>query len=203
LKKEKKSENLKIKFNPLDRESFNVAIVGVFSALSVLAGYLLVAIPNFELFSLMLFFCGFSFGKKNGISISIISVTIFVFLNPMGASHALLFSAQLTLYSILSLLGFLVCKYLRNKEYFKPDLDLYVLKILILFAGVGFSWTLMYDIMATIAGYLPFIEFSIEVYIPILLAGIPFSVVHVVANTLLFIFVLPALIQINTKIMKF
>ncbi len=199
---EEETLKTKSKFNLLDQESFNVAVIAVFSALSVLIGFILVAIPNFELFSLMMFFCGFSFGKKNGLSISMISVTIFVFLNPMGASHFLLFSAQLTLYSILSLLGFLVHKYLKNKEYFKPDLDLFVLKVLILFAGVGFSWTLMYDIIATIAGYLPFIEFSIEVYIPIFLAGIPFSVVHIVANTFLFIFVLPALIQINTKIMR-
>jgi len=77
---EKESLKSDTKFNLLDRDSFNVAIISVFSALTVLVGYLLYAIPNFELFSLMLFFCGFSFGKKNGLFISVISVTIFCFL---------------------------------------------------------------------------------------------------------------------------
>ena len=199
---EKESLKSDTKFNLLDRDSFNVAIISVFSALTVLVGYLLYAIPNFELFSLMLFFCGFSFGKKNGLFISVISVTIFCFLNPMGPSHILLFATQISLYSILSLLGFFSFKYLKNKEYFKPTEDLFVLRVLILLGAVGFSWTFIYDIIATIGGYLPFIELSFEVWIPIFIAGIPFSVIHIVSNTLLYIFVLPAIIQISSKLFK-
>jgi len=44
---EKETLKSNTKFNLLDRDSFNVAIIGVFSALTVLVGYLLYAIPNF------------------------------------------------------------------------------------------------------------------------------------------------------------
>ena len=39
----------------LERPSFRVALLGIFTALAVVLGYALVFIPNIELFTLMIF----------------------------------------------------------------------------------------------------------------------------------------------------
>lgn len=185
-----------------ESESFNLAVVGVFSALIVLVGFLLAAIPNFELFSLMIFFSGFFFGKRNGLLISAISSTIFAFLNPMGASHIFLYLTQMTLYCFLSLIGSLASNFLEKKDYYKPEDDLYIFKILFLFGSVGFLWTLFANISFTLGMYVPSVGIGNDTIILIILAGIPFTIMHVVSNTLLFVFVLPALIQISVKTIK-
>ena len=46
----------------LERKSFRVALLGIFTALAVVLGYALVFIPNIELFTLMIFLAGFIMG---------------------------------------------------------------------------------------------------------------------------------------------
>ncbi len=186
----------------LDNLTFNIAIIGVFSSLTVVSGLLLAVIPNFELFSLMIFLAGFLFGKKNGLLITAISVIIFAFLNPMGASHVFLFISQMISYSILCLSGIIINTFLNEKEYYKPAEDLYIFRVLILFGGVGFVWTIFSDIFLTLGMYIPLLGIESEIIVPILLAGIPFTIMHVISNILLFVFLLPALIQVSSKIMK-
>ena len=186
----------------LDNLNFNIAIVGVFSSLTVVGGFLLAVVPNFELFSLMIFLSGFLFGKKSGLLITTISVIIFAFLNPMGASHIFLFGAQIISYLTLCLSGIIINTFLKEKEYYKPAEDLYIFQVLLIFGGIGFVWTIFSDIFLTLGMYIPLVGIASEIIVPILLAGIPFTIIHVISNTLLFIFVLPALIQICLKVIK-
>ena len=131
LKSKEKSENVITKEKEktsqtvwLERSSFRVALLGIFTALAVVLGYALVFIPNIELFTLMIFLSGFILGKRDGVVVGLMSSFIFVFFNPYGVSPLPLFAYQLAHYALVGFLGGIMCNFLGKKKFFKPDEDL-------------------------------------------------------------------------------
>ena len=51
----------------LERPSFRIVLISMFSALAIVLGYMLAYIPNIELFTLSIFLSGFILGKREGI----------------------------------------------------------------------------------------------------------------------------------------
>lgn len=188
------------KSNLLERKTFRVALISIFTALAVVVGYALVFIPNVELFTLMIFLAGFILGKRDGIVVGLMSSFIFVFFNPYGVSPLPLFSYQLAHYSLVGLCGGLTHGYLRKKEFFKPTEDLYVFPVILVFAAIGACITFTFDVITTLIIAVVFYG-TIDSFWPVYLFGLPFTIVHLVGNTLGFIFILPLLIQITYKLL--
>ncbi len=207
LKSKEKSENVITKEKEktsqtvwLERTSFRVALLGIFTALSVVLGYVLVFIPNIELFTLMIFLSGFILGKRDGVVVGLMSSFIFVFFNPYGVSPLPLFAYQLVHYALVGFLGGIMCNFLGKKKFFKPDEDLYVLPVLIIFAITGAFITFTYDVISTLIGALV-IYGTLESFWPVYIIGLPFTTIHLIGNTLGFIFILPMLIQLIYKML--
>lgn len=184
----------------LERKSFRVALLGIFTALAVVLGYALVFIPNIELLTLMIFLSGFIMGQRDGAIVGIMSSFIFVFFNPYGVSPIPLFAYQLAHYALVGLLGGVMCDFLSKKEFFKPEEDLYVYPVVIIFAISGAVITFTYDIISTLIGALVFYG-SIESFWPTYIIGLPFTMIHLIGNILGFIFILPVLIQLIYKML--
>ena len=184
----------------LERRSFRVALLGIFTALAVVLGYALVFIPNVELFTLMIFLAGFIMGKRDGAIVGLMSSFIFVFFNPFGVSPLPLFAYQLAHYALVGFLGGMTCKFLKNKDFFKPEEDLLVLPVLIIFAITGALITFIYDVISTLIGALV-IYGTLESFWPIYIIGLPFTTTHLIGNTLGFIFILPYLIYYIYKLL--
>lgn len=184
----------------LERMSFRVALLGIFTALAVVLGYALVFIPNIELFTLMIFLAGFIMGKRDGAIVGLMSSFIFVFFNPYGVSPLPLFAYQLFHYALVGYLGGLMCNFLSKKRFFKPEEDMYVLSVLIIFAITGAVITFTYDVISTFIGALV-IYGTIESFWPTYIIGLPFTTIHLIGNMLGFIFILPALIQLIYKML--
>ncbi len=182
----------------LKRRSFRIALLGIFTALAVVFGYMLVNLPNIELFTLMIFLSGFIMGKKDGMLVGLLSAIIFCLFNLYGASPLPLLAYQLTHYSLTGLAGALTRNYLNKKSYFKPKTDLYVPRILILFGLIGAIITFVYDILSTFFGGL-IVSFAFEYFVAQYLIGLVYSVIHLIGNALGFIFILPGLIQLILK----
>jgi hypothetical protein len=185
----------------LKKKSFRFALISSFTALSIVLGYLLASIPNIEVFTLMIFLSGFIMNKNNGLIIGLMSSFIFTFFNPFGSSALPLLSFQLFFYSLTGYSGGLIKEFLDKYEFFKPKVDLYILPILILFGIIGGTLTLFYDFFSTLV--IALTDFgTLDVFIPYLITGIPFTVLHLIGNVLGFIFILPGLIQIVYKILS-
>ncbi|MFX0139511.1 MAG: ECF transporter S component [Candidatus Hodarchaeota archaeon] len=184
----------------LERSSFRITLLSTFTALSVVLGYILVFLPNIELFTLMIFLTGFILGKRDGAIAGLMSSFIFVFFNPYGVSPLPLFAYQLAHYSLVGILGGLTHNYLRKKEYFKPEDDLYVFRVLLIFAIIGATITFVYDILSTLIGALSIFG-TLETFWITYIIGLPFTTVHLIGNTLGFIFILPGLIQLLYKML--
>ncbi|TFG17259.1 MAG: hypothetical protein EU533_08440 [Promethearchaeota archaeon] len=184
----------------LERKTFRIALLSTFTALSVVLGYMLVFLPNIELFTLMIFLSGFILGKRDGAIIGIMSSFIFVFFNPYGVSPLPLFAYQLAHYSLVGLLGGLTHSYLKKKDYFKPEEDLYVFRVILLFAIIGALVTFVYDILSTLIGALSIFG-TLETFWATYIFGLPFTTIHLIGNTLGFIFILPGLIQLIYRLL--
>ncbi|MFX1353396.1 MAG: ECF transporter S component, partial [Promethearchaeota archaeon] len=70
----------------IDKKTFKIVLISMFSALAVVLGYALAYIPNVELFTLTIFLGGFILGKRDGLVIGLLSSLIFVFFNPYETS---------------------------------------------------------------------------------------------------------------------
>jgi len=185
----------------LEKKTIRIVLISTFSALAVVLGYALVSIPNVELFTLMIFLGGFILGKRDGLIIGLLSSFIFVFFNPWGTSQLPLFTYQITHYSLTGFLGGVMQTYLKKNDSFKPKEDLYTLRLMIFFGFIGLSITLMFDIISTLIGSLINFGFDVELLILSYISGIPFTLAHLIGNTLGFIFILPGSISLIYKLL--
>ena len=183
----------------LERKTFRISLISTFTALAIVLGYTMAYIPNIEVFTLMIFLSGFIMSKKEGAIIGLLSASIFTFLNPLGPSPPPLFIYQLIHYSTTGVLGGLTKDFLRNKEYFKPTEDLYIFRIMLLFGFLGAIITFIFDILSTLFGGFT-VSVTIDYFLASYLLGIVFTTVHLIGNVLVFVFLLPGLIQLITKL---
>ncbi|MBD3339906.1 MAG: hypothetical protein GF353_12405 [Candidatus Lokiarchaeota archaeon] len=186
----------------LEKKSLRIVLISMFSALNVVVGYLLVFIPNIEIFTLMIFLSGFILGKRDGAIVGAMSAFVFVFFNPLGISPLPLFAYQLAHYTFVGFLGALSKQYLHHKDYFQPHEDLYAPRILILFGFIGAVITFVFDIISTWIGFVFFYADEPLAFWSIYLFGLPFTTIHIIGNTLGFIFILPGLIQLLYKLLE-
>jgi len=184
----------------LDRKSFRIVLISTITALSVDLGYMLVYLPNIELFTLMIFLSGFILGKRDGAIVGFFSSFIFVFFNPYGVSPLPLFAYQIGHYCLVGILGGITSNYLNKKDFFKPEEDVYVFPVLLVFAIIGAVITFVYDILSTLIGAIAIFG-TLETFWITYIIGLPFTTVHLIGNTLGFIFILPGLIQLLYKML--
>ena len=175
----------------------SISFIAIFTALSVVLGYLMAFIPNLEVFTMMIFLSGFIMSKKEGAIIGLLSASIFTFFHPLGPPPLALFVYLLIHYSTTGVLGGLAKDFLRKKEYFKPTEDLYVFRIMFLFGFLGAVITFVFDILSTLFFT---VSITLDYFVALYLSAIVYTIVHLIGNILGFIFLLPGLIQVIIKL---
>jgi len=183
----------------LERKTFRISLIATFTALAIVLGYAMAYIPNIEVFTLMIFLSGFIMNKKEGAIIGLLSASIFTFFNPLGPSPPPLFIYQLIHYSLTGITGGLTKDFMLNRKFFKPKEDLYVYQVMVIFGIIGGILTFLFDILSTLFGGFT-VSTSIDYFIASYLFGIVFTTIHLIGNTLVFVFLLPGLIQIILKL---
>jgi len=183
----------------LERKTFRISLIATFTALAIVLGYALAYIPNIEVFTLMIFLSGFIMSKKEGAIIGLLSASIFTFFNPLGPSPPPLFIYQLIHYSLTGLSGGLTKNFMQNRTFFKPKEDLYVYQVMVIFGVIGGILTFLFDILSTLFGGFT-VSTTIDYFIATYLFGIVFTTVHLIGNILVFVFLLPGLIQVIIKL---
>jgi hypothetical protein len=184
----------------LERKSFRIALVSTFAALGIVLGYMLAYLPNIELFTLTMFLSGFILGKRDGMIVGVLSSFIFCFFNPLGTSPLPLLAFQLTYYTSVGLLGAVAHQLIKKKTFFTPDEDLYKLPVMVIFGVIGGMITTFFQIFSTLVDAISFYG-TADRFLPIFISGIPFTITHIIGNTLGFIFILPGLIQLVYKML--
>jgi len=151
-----------------------VARVGVFAALAFGVNAPLLAVPNIELFSFSLFLSGLFLGVSGGAATALVAGIIFVFFNPNGAQPILAVG-------LMQLFGFILfglCGGLLRPLILKKD-NIRVTMITLLAAGA--LLTVWYDLSTNLV-----FAYLFGPFWPVLIAGLGFSAVHIVSNTIIF-----------------
>ncbi|MFX1378110.1 MAG: ECF transporter S component [Promethearchaeota archaeon] len=185
----------------LERSSFRIVLISIFTALAINLGYLLIHFTNIELFTLTIFLSGFTLGKRDGMIVGFLSSLIFCFFNPYGAYLPLL-AFQLIHYTLTGLLGALTKQLLRDRKVIRDKKEFYTVSMMILFGALGAIITINFQVFASLVDVL--IKYgTIEAFVPYFFnpSAFPFTIIHIIGNTLGFIFILPGLIQLINKLL--
>ena len=156
-----------------------ISIIAVMTAACVATNYLLISVPNIKFMDLIVFVSGLTFGATVGSAVGVLTWLVYGTLNPYGFSLPILFATTIseTIYGlaggILGKLGLLHVSDLGKTQMLTEGLK---------FAALGFLLTFIYDLITNVAS-----AYSLGLpLIPILVAGIPFALLHEASNAAFF-----------------
>lgn len=158
-----------------------LAETGIFLALFLGMAYTFSYIPNIEFITLTAFLAGLLLGWKRGLFVALAGEAVFSIANPFGSSLAFptLLAAQLAAFAIIGLSGALSRNFIPFLLDRKPTLAVIIL------GSEGLLLTFLYNALTTISFSLPS-GFTAEQMLALIISGIPFYVVNMVANTISF-----------------
>jgi hypothetical protein len=155
-----------------------VSITAIMTALALVGNYALVAVPNLELGSTVLFVTAYIFGAHMAIWSALIMSLLFGIINPWGGFIPQIWASQVIGWFYIITIGSIMGRQSRKLEPHKWEL-----------AITGAFVTFIFE-QITNLGY------SITFGVPFFLAAtaaIPFSVIHIISNTIIFSQVVPML----------
>jgi len=158
-----------------------VAITAIMSALALVGNYVLVAIPNVELGSGVLFVTAYLFGLGTAVWCVFIVSIIYTFFNPWGPFIPTIWIAQLIGWIFMVIAGMLMGR--------KDSMEIWSRGRIIELAVVGAVVTLFFDLITTL-GYS--LWFGIPYFLAVI-TGLTFILIHVVSNAIIFPAIVPRL----------
>ncbi len=170
----------------MNNKNRRIAYTGFFIALVIGVGFALILVPNVELVTAIIFLSGVLMGVKTGLIVGLIGEFLFSVMNPLGSGILFppMLIAQMIAMSIIGVTGGLLQKILLKDKIGRKEV--------FLIGGVGFLLTLIYDILVSMA--FPITSgFTINETIGAVLAGLGFSIVHIVVNTIIFFLLIPVI----------
>ncbi len=162
-------------------------LLGLFTGTAVGAGYLLSSVPNVELMSLIIALSGAVLGPVLGPLCGVLSGSIYSLGNPFGPPPPLLLLAQATGHGLMGLMGWLCGRQILRTQ--TPGGFVRGRVWAIMAAMLG---TLVFEILTNLAIVAMFKDASLKV---ILIGAIPYSLIHLGVNTLLFVLFFPFLVR--------
>jgi len=157
------------------------ASVGALAALAVAGGWVLAGVPNVEVMTLIVFAGGWLTGVAGGAAVGVLCMLLFTAANPYGAAVPLVAAAQ-----VVSM-GFVgACGGLWGRWAGTPARSPSALKL----GAIGAGLTLIYDLATNVSIGITFSQLA-----PTLVAGIPFALLHIGSNALVFAVAGPYLIR--------
>lgn len=156
----------------------SLVLAAIFAAAAAAGGFLLIAVPNVELYSIFLFLSGITLGIPKASMSAVAAGGIFFGFNPQGGLFPPLIISQ-----ILGSVGYATAGGLIRR---RADVSPFICGLL------GIAATALYDLLTNLAFPLSsgFVGTQIAAT---LVAGIPFAAVHIGSNALIFGLLTPPL----------
>jgi len=147
--------------------------IGIFIAVSVGLGFSLIGVPNVEPLSAVAFASGYLLGLAGGMAVGGISVLLFSLFNPLGPPIPAVIGAQVVAMTLVGASGY-VWRHLVSSG----------LKSAIIAAAFGGVVTVGYSLLTDLAFAASIGKLSDP--LPVIIAGLPFSLVHIISNSAIF-----------------
>ncbi|HBN45950.1 MAG TPA: hypothetical protein QGF08_04945 [Candidatus Marinimicrobia bacterium] len=164
----------------------------IFAALAIGAGFSLLMIPNVELITVIIFTAGLYLGPVWGLIVGGTAEMIFSGLNPLGSglSFPPLFFAQVIGMAGIGFAGGLFHGVFMIREYSKQKV--------IAIGFTGFALTFIFDSLTTLS-YPLSAGFDLSRTIGLYISGIGFTLLHQVANGVIFAIGVPRITKFLAK----
>ena len=174
----------------------DMAMIGIFSALSVVMGYTFIYIPNIEMISASIFISGYLLGIQKGILVAIIAETTYSAFNPMGSGLAFpfLLAAQLMGMSLFGAVGGILGSRGEKFRFSRAKIAL--------IGTAGLGCTLFFDLATTLSWPLAAGFEGSQIYATIVFGSV-FTSIHIISNTLIFVLALPPILRAVKKTGRF
>jgi hypothetical protein len=157
-------------------------------SLTVALGYVLAGLPNIELMTLTVVISGYLLGVRLGVVVGAASAAVHAVFNPLGASLPPLLVSQVVGFAAAGAAGGLFAPLIVRVPKRPAAVGLA--------AGLGFALTLFYDVVTSVGGYYTLGGGSSKGLTAFVVAGVAFTIMHVVWNTLLFLIVLRPMLAV-------
>jgi hypothetical protein len=158
-----------------------ISITAIMTALALVGNYALVAVPNLELGSTVLFVTAYIFGAHMAIWSTLIMSLLFGIINPWGGFIPQIWASQVIGWFYIVTIGSIMGRQSKSGKKLEPrKWEL---------AITGAFVTFIFE-QITNLGYS--ITFGVPFFLAVT-AAIPFSILHIISNTIIFSQVVPML----------
>jgi hypothetical protein len=168
-------------------------MIAVMTAACVATNYLLIGLVNVKFMDLIVFVSGLAFGAVVGSSVGTLTWLVYGTINPYGFSLPILLATSLgeTIFGLagglFGRLGFIDGANLGGRRVLTEGLK---------FAALGFLLTFIYDFLTNVVS-----AYSLGLpLVPVLVAGIPFALLHEVSNAAFFFMGVVPLLSLIRKL---
>jgi hypothetical protein len=171
------------------KETRRVLLAAMMVALILAAGYALAAVPNVELVTVLVFVTGFLLGPRAGAGTGAVAWGLHSLFNPLGAALPPILAVQVFHGAVVGFAGGALGP--RLIRVVNPLLSAALLGL------VGLALSLGFQLLINAASFLVFIdERALGAFWKYLLAGLAFTMMHLVWNTGVFLVILRPVLNV-------
>ena len=170
--------------------SSKIAKMGIFIALAIALNLALLGVPNVELILFVVFSSGYLLGVIEGGVVGTLAMFIYSVFNPYGMPPPPILIAQVISTGLIGISGGIVARlgWLSQAK---------IVNFLII-GVVGLILTFVYDLLTNLA-----VAYMAGQLLPILIAGMLFSLVHIISNTIIFTVLSPVIYKVKKIAISF
>jgi hypothetical protein len=168
-----------------------LALMGVLTALAIALKLPILSIPNVEFLTFVVFSAGFLVGMVEGTVVGIIAMSIYTTLiAPYGIPPAPIAAAQVLSMGLIGFSGGLARGL--TSAVLDRNVASHSIHLLPVLAGFGLVLTLIYDLLTNLAW-----AFVMGQFWPVMVVAIPFALIHLVSNVVIFLVLSPVLVRLS------
>ena len=172
-----------------------IAAVSIITAIIVSSNYVLMGFPQIKLMDSMVFLTGYLFGVRAAVSVSILSWLVYGSINPLGTAGFPLIVVLMIGEMVYGIAGHLFRKYYNMQSKLKKN----PIEMTIMLGCISVICTFVYDIWTNAIEGLIIFQ-NVDGIILRIITGIPFSIIHQLANAAIFCFLVPVFIYMLTNL---
>jgi len=162
--------------------------MGLFVALGLTFGFILLYIPNVEMITATIFISGYLMGTKEGVIVGSVTEALYSLFNPLGTAPPPLLFAQVISMGFAGYLGGI----LRSRNY--SINSMYYIRL----GLAGFLSTVIFAVLTT-SSFVLLMGLSFRELIGSFIYGLGFYIIHIISNTLIFLTIVPILLSTAYK----
>ncbi len=168
-----------------------LSLMGILIALAIALKLPILSIPNVEFFTFIVFSSGYLLGMTGGILVGIISISIYTTLiTPYGLPPLPIAFAQIFCMALIGFAGGIVSKF--NAISLAPNPPFRSIPFILIVGISGLVLTIIYDLFTNLA-----VALVMGQFLPIMIAAIPFALIHILSNVIIFVILTPLLLKMS------